>query len=66
MAAAQARYDEAKSQWLQAAKQAQSHKDEARTEYDRAKADGYANASSFTEWVPMNVRLEPFSTCMLC
>lgn len=61
----QVRYEQAKSKWLQAAKEAQSKKDKARAAYDSDKADGITNASSFTQWVQENVRLEPFSTCML-
>jgi hypothetical protein len=63
--AAQLRYDTAKSDWLQAAKQAQSEKDKARAYYDNEKDMGMIGDLSFAAWVPTNVRLEPFSTCML-
>lgn len=64
MAAAQLRYDITKSEWLEAAKKAQSQKDEARSAYDSEKSEGLTN-DSFTQWVMMNVRREPFSTYML-
>jgi hypothetical protein len=64
MAAAQVRYNDAKSSWLKAIERAQSEKDKARADYDREKADGDTDAS-FTQWVATNVRLKPFSTCML-
>lgn len=64
MDAAQLRYDTAKSKWLEAAKEAQSQKDEARAAYDSEKSDGLTN-DSFTQWVMMNVRRKPLSTYML-
>jgi hypothetical protein len=65
MAAAQVRYDHTKSNWIQTAKRAQSEKDKARAEYDDQKDAGLTGNLSFTEWAPMNVRLELFSACML-
>lgn len=62
--ASQARLDNAKSQWLQAAKEARSQKDEAKAAYDSEKSDGLTN-DSFTQWVMMNVRRKSFSTYML-
>jgi hypothetical protein len=64
MAAAQAHYENAKSQWLQAAKEAQSQKDEAKSAYDSEKSDGLTN-DPFTQWVAMNVGREPFLMSML-
>lgn len=64
MAAAQVQYDEAKSGWLQAIKEAQKQKDEARSAYDSEKSDGLTN-DSFSQWVAMNVRRKPFSAYVL-
>ncbi|KIL87503.1 hypothetical protein FAVG1_09210 [Fusarium avenaceum] len=51
--AAQAAYEDAKSQWLQAIKEAQRQKDEARSAYDNEKSDGLTN-DSFSQWAIMN------------
>ncbi|KAI6749644.1 hypothetical protein HG530_015058 [Fusarium avenaceum] len=51
--ASQAQLEDAKSQWLQAAEEAQSQKDQARSAYDNEKSEGYTDYS-FTQWVVMN------------
>ncbi|KAM0193435.1 hypothetical protein ACHAPI_007756 [Fusarium lateritium] len=52
--AAQARYDDSKQKWLEAAKEAQSEKDNAKAAYDSEKADGITEGVSFQDWVVQN------------
>lgn len=75
--AAEARYNDAKEKWLQAASQARTAKDTAKADYNAEKEDRLTDAT-FDQWWPQNVRsliicksilggqqmipMEPFST----